>query len=259
PSSGPVEGGTDIVITGSNFLSDSTVTVGGTLADNIVIVDSATINAVTPTGTEGNADLVVTTSAGSATLAGGFSYTTGTGNILFSDNFSDGDALGWTISPLGNEAGWSVVSGIYSFDGSGHTQSYTGDAAWQNYNLQVDFQLDSLSNYPGGIRGRIDPATGAGYALWLYPADGRIILWRTTQWHVDSPGLEQLANASGINFGVGTQHTIAMNFTNNVIEVYFDGELQFTVVDDTLSSGLIALDVSNQPISFDNVVVTLSQ
>ncbi len=259
PSSGPVEGGTDIVITGSSFLSDSTVTVGGTLAGSIVVVDSATINAVTPTGTEGSADLVVTTSAGSATLAGGFSYTTGTGNILFSDNFSDGDALGWTISPLGNEAGWSVVSGSYSFDGSGHTQSYTGDAAWQNYTLQVDFQLDSLSNYPGGIRGRIDPATGAGYALWLYPADGRIILWRTTQWHVDSPGLEQLANASGINFGVGTQHTIAMNFTNNVIEVYFDGELQFTVVDDTLSSGLIALDVSNQPISFDNVVVTLSQ
>jgi|GEM_PF-2499326 len=259
PTSGPVEGGTEIVISGTSFLSDSTVTIGGVLAGSIVVVDSNTINAITPPGTAGSADIAVTTSAGSATLAGGFSYTSTPGTILFSDDFSDGDALGWTISPLGNETGWSVISGRYSFDGSGHTQSYAGDAAWQNYTLQVDFQLASLNNYPGGIRGRVNPATGAGYALWLYPANGRIILWRTTQWHVDSPGLEQLASAPGINFGTGTQHTISMAFTDNVIEVYFDGELQFTVVDNTFSTGLIALDVSNQPISFDNVVVTSSQ
>ena len=49
--------------------------------------------------------------------------------------------------------------------------------------------MDNGSDYPGGIRGRIDVNTGAGYAAWLYPTEGVIKLFRTTAWHIDTSGL----------------------------------------------------------------------
>ncbi|TKB23975.1 DUF1080 domain-containing protein [Desulfopila sp. IMCC35006] len=257
PAFGPTGGGTNVEISGSGFTSGSVVTVGGVLAGNISVIDSNTIRIVTPAGLAGSSDILITTSFGQATLTNGFLYVA-TGTTSFSDDFSDGNASGWNISPLGHATGWSVASGSYLYNGGGHTQSYTGDASWQNYTLDVSIQLKSLKNYPGGIRGRINPATGEGYAVWLYPANGQIILWRVSAWNVDSPGLTQLAVASGINFTAGVQYNFRMSFSNDLIEVYVDNQLVISASDNTYGSGLIALDVSNQPISFDNISVTLA-
>src|SRR3989441_9307244 len=98
------------------------------------------------------------------------------GSVLLKDDFNDGAADGWTISPLGGAAGWSVVDRVYTYDGGGHTQSYRGTASWTDYTLEAKIRLATLNNYPGGIRGRVDPGTGAGYAVWVYPATGEIRL-----------------------------------------------------------------------------------
>jgi len=72
PNSGPVAGGTTVVITGTN-LTDGTVTFGGTAAT--CTVDSATqITCTTPAHTPGAVDVVVTTPGGTATSTGGFTY-----------------------------------------------------------------------------------------------------------------------------------------------------------------------------------------
>jgi formylglycine-generating enzyme required for sulfatase activity len=74
PSTGPPTGGTAITITGTNLTGTTSVTVGGAAATAVVAVNSTTVTAVTPAGTVGARDVVVSTAAGNATLIGAFVY-----------------------------------------------------------------------------------------------------------------------------------------------------------------------------------------
>ncbi|WP_158638038.1 putative Ig domain-containing protein [Sphingomonas ginsenosidivorax] len=77
PPSGPIAGGTGIVITGTNFTGATAVTVGGVAATGF-IVDSATqISATAPAApgyAAGTVAVAVVTAGGTATLANGFTY-----------------------------------------------------------------------------------------------------------------------------------------------------------------------------------------
>ena len=86
PSSGPVGGGTDVTLTGTNFVAGATVTVGGAAATNVVVLSATSLSARVPAGTAGARDVRVTTTGGAATLAGGFTY-------VPSGTDSDGDGL----------------------------------------------------------------------------------------------------------------------------------------------------------------------
>ncbi|MGH9195526.1 MAG: phospholipase D-like domain-containing protein, partial [Acidimicrobiia bacterium] len=48
PSSGPTAGGTNVTITGTNFVAPATVTFGGTAATSVVVVSATSITATTP-------------------------------------------------------------------------------------------------------------------------------------------------------------------------------------------------------------------
>jgi photosystem II stability/assembly factor-like uncharacterized protein len=74
PSSGPVHGGTLIALQGTDFTSDTTVTVGGAPLLNLIPIDDTSMTGITPPGTPGIKDLVVTNGLGSSTFPGGFSY-----------------------------------------------------------------------------------------------------------------------------------------------------------------------------------------
>jgi hypothetical protein len=75
PAFGVVNGGTSITITGTNFASGATVTVGGAAATSIVVVSATQITALTPSGVAGANNVVVTnTDTGTVTSAGGFTY-----------------------------------------------------------------------------------------------------------------------------------------------------------------------------------------
>jgi hypothetical protein len=75
PASGSTGGGTAVTITGTNFASGATVTVGGSAATSVVFVNSTTLRAVTPAHAGGNVSVVVTNpSAQAGTLNPGFFY-----------------------------------------------------------------------------------------------------------------------------------------------------------------------------------------
>jgi hypothetical protein len=78
PDAGPTAGGTGVTIAGTGFTTTSSVTFDGNPASFVVISDTE-LSAVTPAGTAGAVDVVVTTTGGSATLAGGFTYVAGPG------------------------------------------------------------------------------------------------------------------------------------------------------------------------------------
>ena len=81
PSSGPTSGSTLVTIKGSNFQSGATVTIGGIAANDVTVVDPATITALTPLGPASEEvavkmDVAVKNPSNtSATLAGAFQYT----------------------------------------------------------------------------------------------------------------------------------------------------------------------------------------
>jgi formylglycine-generating enzyme required for sulfatase activity len=74
PSSGGYQGGTPITITGQYLAGTTSVTVGGVPATNLVVVNSTTVTAVTPPGSVGAAEVVVTGAKGTVSVAGGFNY-----------------------------------------------------------------------------------------------------------------------------------------------------------------------------------------
>jgi hypothetical protein len=81
-------GGETITLTGTNFKTGATVTVGGTTAPTVSVVNSTTITFTTPAKTAGDYDVVVTNTNGlQATLTNGISYngvpafTTAVGNV----------------------------------------------------------------------------------------------------------------------------------------------------------------------------------
>lgn len=75
PNSDRIVGGVAVTITGSNFVGDHTVTIGGVAATSVVVVSTTTITAVAPAHAIGVVDVVVTNSHGqSATLEKAFVY-----------------------------------------------------------------------------------------------------------------------------------------------------------------------------------------
>ena len=75
PASGPLTGGTPVVISGSAFDPFyTTVTIGGAPATSVIVGGADTLTAVTPAGTAGPAEVIVTTPGGIATAPGIFTY-----------------------------------------------------------------------------------------------------------------------------------------------------------------------------------------
>jgi formylglycine-generating enzyme required for sulfatase activity len=74
PNTGTSAGGSQITITGAYLALTTGVTVGGSPCSNVTVVNASTVTAVTPAGTLGNADVVITGGKGTITVPGGFTY-----------------------------------------------------------------------------------------------------------------------------------------------------------------------------------------
>jgi hypothetical protein len=165
---------------------------------------------------------------------------------------------GWIISPMGLGNGWSVSNGVYSYSGLGLSQSCAGNSAWTDYTFDSNIQLSNMSNWPGGVRGRVNPSTGAGYVVWLYPGSGKAILYRVPQWNINGPGLTQLAVAP-LSFDTSSAHDLRMDFHGNVISADWDGVFLTSVTDSSYSSGFVCLDANTQPTSYSSIQVAAVQ
>ena len=98
PSSGPSTGGTVITLTGTNFVSGATVSVGGTAATAVTFVSATQVRATTPAGTAGARDVQITNPSGqSATRTGAFTYTSSTAPTITSVSPASGPTSGGTV------------------------------------------------------------------------------------------------------------------------------------------------------------------
>lgn len=117
PATGTSAGGTAITITGTQFRTGATVTVGGTAATNVVVVSATSITATTPAKPIGATSIVVANSDGqSATLTNAFTYTAAAAPTVTAVAPTSGSVAGGTsitITGTGFVAGATVtVSGV---------------------------------------------------------------------------------------------------------------------------------------------------
>lgn len=90
PTSGTAAGGTTITLTGTGFYGAMTATVGGASCGTLTVVSSTSITCVTPSGTAGAKDIVLTNAASqSATLASSYTYTASSSVATFTNTGAD--------------------------------------------------------------------------------------------------------------------------------------------------------------------------
>jgi Tol biopolymer transport system component len=74
PASGPTTGGTIVTVSGTDLATTTGVTIGGTAAAIVGTPTPMSVAVTTPPGIAGPRDIAVTTSLGTATVVGGFTY-----------------------------------------------------------------------------------------------------------------------------------------------------------------------------------------
>jgi len=74
PNAGRPAGGSQITITGAYLALTTGVSIGGTPCTGVMVVNATTVTAMTPAGTLGNADVVITGGKGTITVVGGYRY-----------------------------------------------------------------------------------------------------------------------------------------------------------------------------------------
>jgi hypothetical protein len=162
PDTGPTVGGTFVTIYGENFDENgATVTIGGASATSVTVVCPFEITCLTPSGSVGAADVVVTNTASSlaaSPLTGGFTYYVNTppvadagtdqldiipGTLVTLDGSgssdTDGDSLGYH---------WSQISGpfVTLSDTNIVDPTFTPDTGGvYNFQLLVDDAIDYSS------------------------------------------------------------------------------------------------------------------
>jgi formylglycine-generating enzyme required for sulfatase activity len=76
PNAGITKGGYQITITGAYLALTTGVSIGGAPCTAVTVVNATTVTALTPAGTLGNADVVITGGKGTITVVGGYRYVT---------------------------------------------------------------------------------------------------------------------------------------------------------------------------------------
>jgi hypothetical protein len=184
PTSGTGGGGTLVTVSGANFLSGAIVTMGGTLATDVTVLNSSSITATTPAHGAGLVDIAVINANGqAATLAGSYNFSeipllpapTVTAVSPNSGTTAGGTTV--TISGLGFSPGSTV-----SFGGASATNvvvnSYTSitatapahSAGAVNITVNTPYELRGALN--GGFSYTGSPPNPAPAVNTIYPNSG---------------------------------------------------------------------------------------
>ncbi|MCX6129157.1 MAG: IPT/TIG domain-containing protein, partial [Proteobacteria bacterium] len=158
PSYGPIAGGTDMTISGANFISGAVVTVGGSICAKTSFVSAQSLVCTTPAGATGYKDVVVSNpDLQTGTLAKAFAFSNGSAPLVASVSPIYALAAGGTvisISGAGFLKGATITvgnagCGSVVFDSQSSLTCTLGASSAGIKDLKVtnpDGQLATLSN-----------------------------------------------------------------------------------------------------------------
>jgi endonuclease/exonuclease/phosphatase family metal-dependent hydrolase len=152
PNTGSTNGGTSVTITGSNFMSGASVTIGGTLATSVVVTSPTTITAMTPAHAAGTTNVVVTNpDSQNVTLASAFTY---------SGSTSSASTVVIWASDVPNSSLQGSFSKVYD-------SSAAGTTALQNPDNGGAKLANALANPSSYFEVSFNAQAGTAYHLWV--------------------------------------------------------------------------------------------
>lgn len=172
---------------------------------------------------------------------------------LFSDNFEDGDAAGWSVVK-GGAANFSVVSDNtmvykiqYASGGITEKLAVAGNAGWTNYSVESKVKLLSGSN--AGILARYVDANNF-YYLKIDSSNDNIQLSKRVN------GTFALLAETALTINTNTVYTLKLSVDGANLTGYVDGIQKITASDSTFSAGKIGTRGTSTTYILDDIVVT---
>lgn len=169
PSSGTTSGGTSITILGAGFVSGATITIGGNAATSVTFLSSTSLTAVTPSGTSGAKNVVVTNpDTGSVTSSGGFTYFVPV-TITYNSNANQhqNGAVSGTVPTTTSHQSGTIVT-VSANTGNLKRQGFT----FSGWNTASD---GSGTTYAAGTGTFTIASNTTLYAKWTIPSSARLI------------------------------------------------------------------------------------
>ena len=162
---------------------------------------------------------------------------------LFSDDFNDGNANGWSTSG----GSWSVSSGVYQQTGtSADAKAQAGSTSWTGVSVQARVRVNSFGNGSARAAGIVVRAQSMSnfYSLVLAPSSVQLRRGTTT-----------LASAS-FSTSVGTWYSLRLEAFSSTLRGFLNGAQVVTATDGSLANGRAGLVATYAAASFDDIVVT---
>ena len=191
---------------------------------------------------------------------------------LFSDDFNDGNADGWT--PVGSGGDWAVEydadfgSEVYSQGDTTYTTTSTydtywrsyGDDSWTDYTFETKIKIVSGGSLApiAGIFFRVQ-GTGPTSGYYMFRVDARpntgpaLIKSPNTILDGGHPGYPQFVNEPA---DIGVIYTLKVIVEGNNIKCYVDDEKKIEFTDSTYSTGRVGVGTFNAHTHFDDVLIS---
>ncbi|WP_430502629.1 right-handed parallel beta-helix repeat-containing protein [Micromonospora trifolii] len=183
-------------------------------------------------------------------LALGMGATGAYADTLFTDDFEDGNATGWTASG----GSWTVAtdgSRVYRQSGtSSDARSLAGTASWTDYSVQATVKPTAFngSNRFVALLARAQSSTS--YYYLALRSNNTIELKRL------SGGSSTTLDSAATTVTVGTAYTLRIDVAGSSLKGYVNGTLLTEATDSQFASGRIGVATFNASANFDNVQVT---
>jgi hypothetical protein len=171
----------------------------------------------------------------------------GASNVLFTDNFEDGNANGWTV----DSGTWSVTTSgggkIYSLTSTtGSNVSHGGTSTWADYSVQADIKPVALGTGTVGLSFRFTDTNNRYFVLL---GNGTVTLKKNVG------GTQSVIDSKAYTVNAGTTYTVKAMANGTLLQVFVNGVLLISKTDSSFSSGQIALNAFNASVDYDNIVV----
>ncbi|RAN94206.1 pectate lyase family protein [Micromonospora noduli] len=183
-------------------------------------------------------------------LALGMGATGAYADTLFTDDFEDGNATGWTASG----GSWTVAtdgSRVYRQSGtSSDARSLAGTASWTDYSVQATVKPTAFngSNRFVALLARAQSSTS--YYYLALRSNNTVELKRL------SGGSSTTLDSAATTVTVGTAYTLRIDVAGSSLKGYVNGTLLTEATDSQFASGRIGVATFNASANFDSVQVT---
>lgn len=175
------------------------------------------------------------------------SYSLVSAAVVFSDDFNDGNATGWTVQ----YGTWSVVSDsgsyVYYKSGTDEGRSSAGSQSWTNCSVQARVKVD---NFNGSNRAYVCGRYKDGNNY--YAAS---LMSNTIEIRKKVSGSSSTLVSKSYTVATGTWYTVKLELNRSTINMYINGSLQLTTTDSSLTSGAVGLVPYKVTAKYDDVIV----